>query len=232
MSQEVVDRAQIAKEVGKATAKLVEWIVLYVVVAAAINGFLIPYLNNLLSQVKIPYITPTNSTTASPSASSGGPLTPYAPYINILLALAFGYQIVMAFANVMYWNLRLKYDHSTATSIKSMVRLIGIGAMVAAIAGGVAGGAAGVALGGFLALVIGFATQQVLGQAIAGLYVLLARPFKIGDIVNIGGDQGPIKEITTLYTIMDKGDQIALIPNNTIVGSKLYILKQGQQPKQ
>jgi small-conductance mechanosensitive channel len=51
--------------------------------------------------------------------------------------------------------------------------------MLAAIAGGVAGGAAGVALGGFIGLVVGFASQQVLGQAVAGLFLLIARPFKI-----------------------------------------------------
>jgi len=49
--------------------------------------------------------------------------------------------------------------------------------MIAAIAGG----AAGVALGGFIGMVIGFASQQVLGQAISGLFILISRPFKISD---------------------------------------------------
>lgn len=237
-SAEKIDSATAAKEFGRAVIKLVVWIVVYVVVAAIINGFLIPYLNAALAQVHLPLPSAQTSPSASSASaaqassaaqtSSSGPLTPYVPYINILLALAFGYEIVSAFANVMYWSLRMRYAHSTAAAVRSMVRLIGLGAMVAAIAGGVAGGAAGVALGGFLALVIGFATQQVLGQAIAGLYILLARPFKHGDVVNIGGDQGPVTDITTLFTIIDKGDQIALIPNNSIVGSKIYIIK----PKQ
>ncbi|MFB6489739.1 MAG: mechanosensitive ion channel domain-containing protein [Thermoproteus sp. AZ2] len=229
---EKIDSATAAREFGRAVTKLVVWIVVYVVVAAIINGFLIPYLNAALAQIRLPLPSAQASSSATSASaaqtSPSGPLTPYVPYINILLALAFGYEIVNAFANVMYWSLRMRYAHSTAAAIRSMTRLIGLGAMVAAIAGGVAGGAAGVALGGFLALVIGFATQQVLGQAIAGLYILLARPFKHGDVVNIGGDQGPITDITTLFTIMDKGDQIALIPNNTIVGSKIYIIK----PKQ
>jgi small conductance mechanosensitive channel len=48
---------------------------------------------------------------------------------------------------------------------------------VAALAGAVSGGAAAAALGGFIGLVKGFATQQVLGQAVAGTFLLLARPF-------------------------------------------------------
>lgn len=229
-ASETIDRTAVAKEIGRSMTKLVLWIVAYVVVAALINGLLIPYLNAVASQFRLPLMPQAANATAAQTVGGAapGPLTPYLPYINILLALAFGYEIVNAFANVMYWNLRLRYAHSTAAAVKSMIRLIGIGALVAAIAGGVAGGAAGVALGGFLALVIGFATQQVLGQAIAGLYVLLARPFRIGDVVNIGGDQGPVKDITTLFTIIDKGDQIALIPNSSIVGNKIYLIKQKQ----
>jgi len=40
-------------------------------------------------------------------------------------------------------------------------------------------------LGSFIGLFVGFATQQVLGQAIAGLFILLARSFKIGNVVII-----------------------------------------------
>jgi len=157
----------------------------------------------------------------------------YAPYVNILLSLLFGYFIVMAFANVVYWNLRLKYDHPTAASMRSVFRLIGIGALVAAIAGGVAGGAAGVALGGFIGLVIGFASQQVLGQAVAGLFILLARPFRIKDRVNVAGEEGIVEEVSTLFTYINKSDgTTVLVPNNSIIGNKIYLLpKQAQQEK-
>ncbi|MCQ4343326.1 MAG: mechanosensitive ion channel [Sulfolobaceae archaeon] len=230
--EEITDVKEIRKKIGEATGKLILYIVLYVVIAAIINNLVFPILQNAVASLpSISYPTsPSSSTSASASAPS---IMGYAPYVNILLSLLFGYFIVMAFANVVYWNLRLKYDHPTAASMRSVFRLIGIGALVAAIAGGVAGGAAGVALGGFIGLVIGFASQQVLGQAVAGLFILLARPFRIKDHVNVVGEEGIVEEVTTLFTYISKPDGTSvLVPNNSIIGNKIYLLpKQTQQEK-
>jgi len=77
-----------------------------------------------------------------------------------------------------------------------------------------------VALGGFLGMVIGFAPQQVLGQAIAGPFLLIVGPFKIGDVVMV--------DVATLFTRVLKADGVAvLIPNNAIIGGKIYL-----KPKQ
>jgi len=153
-------------------------------------------------------------------------LDPYSSYIAIGLALFFGYMIIRSFSNLIYWMLRVKYPHSTAAAVRSIFTILGIGALAAGIAGGAAGGVAGVALGGFIGMVIGFATQQVLGQAIAGLFVLLVRPIKIGDYVNVAGEQGIVEDISTLFTVIKKDDgTLALVPNNQLIGSKIYIIK-------
>jgi small-conductance mechanosensitive channel len=148
----------------------------------------------------------------------------YIPYVNILLALGFGYIIVIGFSNVIYWSLRVGVPHSTATAFRSMIRIVGFGALVAAIAGGVAGGAAGVALGGFLGLVVGQATQGTLGQAVAGLFLLMSRPFKVGDKVTLSGEDGTVDDVSTLFTkvIKDDGTEV-LLPNNSVVGTKIII---------
>ncbi len=120
--------------------------------------------------------------------------------------------------------MRAKYDHATSAAVRNVVKIIGIGALVAAIAGGVAGGPAGVALGGFIGIVIGFAFQQVLGQAVAGLFLLIVRPLKIGDEVVLGGEEGIVEDVSTLFTMIVKQDGVkVLIPNNTILGGKIYI---------
>ena len=153
----------------------------------------------------------------------------YGSYINIALALFFGYMIVSAFANTMYWSMRFRYSHPQAAAIRSIMIILGIGALLAGIAGGVAGGAAGVALGGFIGLVIGFATQQVLGQAIAGLFVLMVRPVKIGDYVTVAGETGEVVDVTSLFTFIKKDDgTLVLIPNNMLIGSKIYHIKKQQ----
>lgn len=201
-------------EAGKYTVRTVVLVVTYVLVSALTTNFLIPFLDNLLSGVTIPYV-------GNPGK---GALAPYGLYINILLALAFGYLIVWSMSWAFYWHSRIRYDHYTSLSVRNVVRIIGLGSLAATVAGGVAGGTAGVALGGFLALVTGFATQNVLSQAVAGLFILLGRPFKHGDKVGIGGDTGIVREVALLYTYVDKGDgTVVLIPNGSIIGNKIYV---------
>jgi small-conductance mechanosensitive channel len=52
-----------------------------------------------------------------------------------------------------------------------------------------------------------------LGQAIAGLFLLIARPFKIGDGVVIAGEDGVVDDVATLFTKVVKAYGImTLIP--------------------
>jgi len=158
-------------------------------------------------------------------------LKDYAVYVYIIVLLVLGWMIVSAVASMFYVMLRPKYGVSTAAAVRSMVRILGLGALLAGIAGGVAGGAAGVALGGFIGLVIGFATQQVLGQAVAGMFILLARPFKIGDLVDVAGEgEVRVRDITTMFTIVERKDRTeVLIPNNILIGQKIVIRERAKE---
>jgi small conductance mechanosensitive channel len=201
MSSHEEEKKSIAKGSSKAMLMVVVYIVLYVAVSIVMQYLFLSLLPKY-----------------------GIPIQDYAVYANILVALAFGYLIVSNIANFIYWTLRVKYAHPTAAAVRNVIKIIGIGGLAAAIAGGVAGGAAGVALGGFLGMVIGFATQQVLGQAVSGLFVLIVRPFKIGDSVIIAGEEGVVEDVATLFTIVVKGDGTrVLIPNNTVLGGKVYV---------
>jgi len=200
----VAQSADVKGAFGKAVAKIVLYIILFVVVSAVTIEFL---MKNLLPK--------TFGLTA---------VADYIPYVAILLSLAFGYLILGAVASVIYWSLRSRYDHSQAAAVRNVVKIVGIGALMATIAGGVAGGVAGVALGGFLGMVIGFASQQVLGQAIAGLFLLLARPFRIGDAAVLAGEDGTVDDVATLFTVLIKPDGTkVLIPNNATIGAKIYL---------
>lgn len=199
--KEQSDKAEIAGNVAKAMVKVVLYIVLYVAVAAIIQWLFTSFMLQF-----------------------GINIVDYIGYIQVLLAIAFGYLIVSGIASFFYWSMRAKYEHATAAAVRNIVKIIGVGALVAAIAGGVAGGAAGVALGGFIGIVIGFASQQILGQAVAGLFLLISRPYKIGDPVVLSGEDGVVDDVTTLFTAVMKGDGTrVLIPNNSIVGSKIYL---------
>jgi small-conductance mechanosensitive channel len=200
-AKQEISAAEAAKRASASLGKAILYIVLYVVVSALVKYLITEILVKIYAEI-----------------------TAYEVYIQILLAFAFGYLIISQFAWFFYWTTRPKYGHPTAAAIRNVIRIIGIGALAAAIAGGVAGGAAGVALGGFLGMVVGFASQQVLGQAIAGLFLLIARPFRVGDAVIIAGEDGTVEDVSTLFTIVRKADGITvLIPNNAIIGGKIYL---------
>jgi len=88
------------------------------------------------------------------------------------------------------------------------------------------------ALGG---AAIGFASTRTIGNFIAGLYVLIARPFHVKDYVRIGSIEGIVEEITINYTkISTASGNVISIANQKIMdqditnfrsdlkGSKLY----------
>jgi small-conductance mechanosensitive channel len=65
---------------------------------------------------------------------------------------------------------------------------------------------------------LGFASQKTIGNFIAGLFLLAARPFKVGDYVRLGTVEGIVQEITINYT------KVLTIGNNTVSVSNLQIL--------
>ena len=65
---------------------------------------------------------------------------------------------------------------------------------------------------------LGFASQKTIGNFIAGLFLLAARPFKVGDYVKIGTVEGIVEEITMNYT------KVLTSGNNTVSVTNLQIL--------
>ncbi|MDR2699653.1 MAG: mechanosensitive ion channel family protein [Nitrososphaerota archaeon] len=66
---------------------------------------------------------------------------------------------------------------------------------------------------------LGFASQKTIGNFIAGLYLMTARPFKVGDYVKIGTAEGVAQEITLNYA------KLLTAGNTTIAISNLQMLE-------
>ena len=68
-------------------------------------------------------------------------------------------------------------------------------------------------------LAVGLALQGTLSDFAAGVMILLFRPFKVGNYVDVGGTAGVVKEIQLFATIMNTPDNIRIIvPNSQIMG--------------
>jgi small-conductance mechanosensitive channel len=68
------------------------------------------------------------------------------------------------------------------------------------------------------AAAVGFASQKTIGNFIAGIFLMAARPFKVGNYVRIGTVEGIVSEITINYT------KILTSANNIVSISNLQIL--------
>lgn len=69
-------------------------------------------------------------------------------------------------------------------------------------------------------LAIGLALQGSLSNLAGGIMILIFKPFKMGDYIVAGGDEGTVTEINIFYTRLTTPDnKIITIPNGTLSNS-------------
>ncbi len=77
-------------------------------------------------------------------------------------------------------------------------------------------------LSALLVTVIGFASTSVASNIFGGLYLILTKPFKVGDLIKTQGAMGIVEEIGLNYTRIVKLDRnIVTIPNNNLINASL-----------
>ena len=77
-------------------------------------------------------------------------------------------------------------------------------------------------VGGTLAIVIGFATQKIGSNLTSGIFLMIERPIKSGDTIQIQDVTGTVKEIHILSTIIQTFDGIYVrIPNETVFNTDI-----------
>jgi small-conductance mechanosensitive channel len=126
-----------------------------------------------------------------------------------------------------------RMDPATAGTVGFLIRLgtMGITLLVAL---GVAGVSAGSLVAGsaFTAVVLGLAAQQTLGNLFAGLVLLTARPFRVGERVRLqagavgGSTEGVVSSLGLLYTTLARGEDRIMIPNNVVIAAAVVPLKE------
>jgi small conductance mechanosensitive channel len=119
-----------------------------------------------------------------------------------------------------------RMDPATAGTVGFVMRLLTM-AVALFIALGVAGVSTGslIAGGAFTAIVLGLAAQQTLGNLFAGLVLITARPFKVGERVRlqagaIGGvHEGVVSSLGLMYTTLARGADRIMIPNMQVISA-------------
>lgn len=118
---------------------------------------------------------------------------------------------------------RPQIDKTVGRFLGNLARWIVIGLAVIACLGFFGFNITSVAaLVGAAGLTIGLALQGSLANLAAGIMLLVLRPFKIGDVVQLAGQIGKIDDIDLFNTKLDTGDnRRMIIPNGQIFGNTI-----------
>ncbi len=77
-------------------------------------------------------------------------------------------------------------------------------------------------LGGALAIGVGFGSQNIVNNFLSGLILMVERPIKIGDIVEVENIQGTVEWVGARSTIIKTfGNLRLVIPNSTLLQNKV-----------
>ena len=85
-----------------------------------------------------------------------------------------------------------------------------------------------VAIFGAMAFAIGMALQGSLGHFASGVMLLIFKPYKVGDLVDLGGNVGTVDEIQIFNTVLITPDNKKVIVPNGVVTSGVITNISGQ----
>jgi small-conductance mechanosensitive channel len=76
---------------------------------------------------------------------------------------------------------------------------------------------------GIIGIIVGFASQKAVSNIISGVFLLMFKPFRVGDIIQVSGQRkGVVEEITLWHTLIkDYENRRIIIPNNSMSESTL-----------
>jgi small-conductance mechanosensitive channel len=126
-----------------------------------------------------------------------------------------------------------RMDPGTAGTVGFLIRFVVVAATVlgALVVAGVSLPALAVG-GAFTAVVVGLAAQQTLGNLFAGMVLLSARPFRLGERIrlqagSVGGSvEGIVASLGLLYTTLARGEDRIMIPNNVVLAAAVVPLRE------
>lgn len=147
-------------------------------------------------------------------------------YVQVAEIAILGYFFIEIVSNAVY-RITANYLGATAHSIKIFIRITGAIAIAAIIISYFSRDPIYAAvITTITGLVVGFASKSLIENLIAGLYLAIIRPFKVGDKISVFGNTGIIYEISLLYSrlLSDTGD-IVIASNNSLVSATMVIHK-------
>lgn len=150
----------------------------------------------------------------------------YLIFLQVAQVSVIGYFVIEIIGNTFY-KLAGGYIQGTAKSIESFIKIAGAIIVIAIIISYLSQDPlVAASISTISGLVVGFAAQNIIGNAIAGLYLAITRPFKIGDRITVFGNTGVVYDLGLLYSklLTDNGD-VVLASNSLMLTTMVIVNK-------
>ena len=77
---------------------------------------------------------------------------------------------------------------------------------------------------GILAAAVGFGSQQAISNIVSGIFMVLFKPFRVGDHIELGGEnQGIVVDISLRHTTIKKSDDKIIVVPNSVLNNQLIV---------
>lgn len=119
------------------------------------------------------------------------------------------------------------YDETSAKFIMrivtTVVYILGVASILSLIPALEKIGTSILASAGILAMAVGLASQEALSNIVGGIFIIFAKPFRIGDFIEVdGAESGTVSEITLRHTVIRNAEnRMIIIPNSKISSSTI-----------
>jgi small conductance mechanosensitive channel len=151
----------------------------------------------------------------------------------VLALLALGWAIARDIGRIAGPTFFRRMDPGTAGTVGFLIRLVTVGIVVLVVLGVAGVSATSIVAGSaFTAVILGLAAQQTLGNLFAGMVLLSARPFRVGERVRLqagavaGRLEGVVSSLGLLYTTLAQGEDRIMVPNNVVLSAAVVPLRE------
>ncbi len=152
------------------------------------------------------------------------------PACSALAVLAIGYLVACFVGRVVGGTVSKRVD---LTIGKFLNKVLKNGILVLVCLGVL--GYFGIDVTGFAAIIaalgfaVGMALQGTLGNFAAGVMLMAFRPFKVGDYIQVGGEEGVVEEVDLFATKLNTADNLhKIVPNGQIFGATITNFSRNQ----
>ncbi|HLU08704.1 MAG TPA: mechanosensitive ion channel domain-containing protein [Oceanobacillus sp.] len=148
-----------------------------------------------------------------------------APILALIIFIVFWFLSVIFKGIVKRYGDRTRLNEDVRDLLARLIRVtilvVGIITALGTIGIDVTAMVAGLGLTGFA---LGFALQDIISNMLAGILILMNRPFRRGNYIKVADKEGTVIDMDLRYTSLQKDNLKILIPNSTLFKEAITIV--------